>query len=57
MEKKLNQFDRLMLAVTFAEAGVALPDTEQAVGNRPQETNEPRRSTAACIRPARRARA
>lgn len=57
MEKKLNQFDRLMLAVTFAEAGVALPDTEQTAGNRPRETGEPRRSTPACLRPATRARA
>lgn len=30
MKVKLNLFDRLMMAVTFAEAGVDLPEAETA---------------------------
>jgi len=48
MKEKLNAFDRLMLAVTFAEAGVELPEAgrpgKQAspqAGERPQSVKSP----------------
>lgn len=50
MNKKLNAFDRLMLAVTFAEAGVSLPEAGHQAkqsspkgGERPQPAKSPER--------------
>ena len=46
MNGKLNFFDRLMMAVTFAEAGVSRPGLEEVAALAKESPSPPRETTA-----------